>query len=103
MVSRWTLLLYPELLHVEPARRAGVLASAGEGRFDLVELAGMALALVLAVVATRYAIPEGIQHRFAAAVVNFAVALPLLAVLVGPFHVRRVRRGLRGQLADTRE
>ena len=34
---------------------------------------------------------------------NFVVAIPVLLVRVGPFHVRRVRRSLAAQLAKAHE
>lgn len=102
MVGWWTLVLYPELEQVEPRVRAAALARARERELDGVEWTGIGLAMVLAVVATRYSVPEDIAHRFASAVANFAIAVPLLVVLAGPFHVRRVRRGLRELRADAR-
>jgi len=32
------------------------------------------------------------------AALNFGVALPLLALLLGPVHLRRLKRGLRDQI-----
>jgi hypothetical protein len=64
----------------------------------VVELLGMAFGLVLTVSITRYALADaGVVERIAAAALNFAVALPLLLLLVGPFLIRRVRRGLNAQ------
>jgi hypothetical protein len=48
---------------------------------------------------TRYALPDPtLPTRTAAALLNAAVALPLLVLLLGPFHLRRLRRGLREQI-----
>jgi hypothetical protein len=38
--------------------------------------------------------------RFAMALVNFGVAMPLLVAVLGPFHLRRLRRDLRAQLQE---
>jgi hypothetical protein len=98
-MNRWQYLLYPELRRFPPERQAEALRTASETRFDFIEYVGMAAALILTVVLTRYsAIDMGLAERFGAAVVNFGVAMALLVVLAGPFYVRRTRRGLRAQL-----
>lgn len=98
-MSRWQYLLYPELRQFPPERQAAALKAASEKSFDAIEYAGMAAALALTVVLTRYtAVDMGLAERFGAAVVNFVVAMGLLLVFAGPFYVRRTRRGLRAQL-----
>ena len=98
-MNRWQYLLYPELRRFPPERQAAALRTASETSFDVIEYVGMAAALVLTVVLTRYsAIDMGLAERFGAAVVNFVVAMGLLLVFAGPFYVRRTRRGLRAQL-----
>ena len=98
-MCRWQYLLYPELRKFPLERQAAVLRTASETGFDIIEYVGMAAALVLTVVLTRYsAIDMGLAERFGAAIVNFGVAMALLLVLAGPFYVRRTRRGLRAQL-----
>lgn len=95
-------LLYPELARCAPAERDAALREARQEPLDLVESLGIGFGLVVAVVMTGYdrdALTA--TGRLAAAVVNFAVALPLLVVLAGPFHVRRMRRGLRSRLGRT--
>lgn len=55
----------------------------------------MLAALVLVVSVTRYSVAGfGLVDRFAFMLANFLVAVPLLVVTVGPFLVRRTRRGL---------
>lgn len=55
----------------------------------------MLAALVRVVSLTRYGIAGfSLVDRFAAMLANFLVAIPLLVVTVGPFLVRRTRRGL---------
>ena len=91
--------LYPRLREFAPGEREAVLREARRGAFDVVELVGIALGLVLATAITRYSAHHLAPiERLAALVVNFAVALPLLAAFVGPFLVRRVRRGVERQL-----
>ena len=94
----WQLLL-PELQQIPQAERDGALRKARRHELDAIELVGRAAGLVVVTALTRYSITDGaMSSRFAAALVNFVVALPLLVVALGPFHVRRIRRGLRDQL-----
>ena len=91
-------LLYPELLAHDRKDRARLLQEASKEPFDLLEWAGMLAALVLVVSITRYSVAEfSLVDRLAVALVNFLVAIPLLVVTVGPFLVRRTRRGLQKQ------
>ncbi len=104
MGPHWlTRLLYSELADCAPARRDEALRAARDEPLDLVELCGIGLALVLVVLVTGAGGHEATaMDRLTAAVVDFAVALPLLVVLAGPFHVRRVRRGLRSRPGRSR-
>lgn len=88
------LLLYPELRALEPEARERALRQARETPFDLVELAGMALAVVLVTSLTRYGMGSSALAQFAMGLGSFLLALPLLAVTAGPFLYRRTRRGL---------
>ena len=77
------------------------MRKASDGSFDWIELVGLALALLVTVLLTRYAgTGMGLADRFGAAISNFIVAIPLLLVLGGPFYVRRTRRGLKALLTD---
>lgn len=88
--------LYPELRGVSAEERRRRLREARQVPLEAIELFGMAAGLVVVTALTRYAGAElDASSRFAAALVNFAIAVPLLALCLGPFHVRRVRRGLR--------
>lgn len=99
VMNRWQYLLYPELRRFPPEQQAAALRKASETRFEAIEYVGMAAALALTVVLTRYsAVDMRLAERFGAAIVNFGVAMALLVVLAGPFYVRRTRRGLREQL-----
>lgn len=94
----WPVLL-PELREFPATERDAALDAARDTSFDLLELVGMAAALVLVTAATRYgASGLDLAGRFGALVLNFVLALPLLAAGLGPFHLRRLRRGLREQL-----
>jgi hypothetical protein len=56
--------------------------------------------VVLVTALTRYAGGElDANQRFAVGTLNFLVALPMLALAVGPFFIRRIRRGLRAALS----
>ena len=91
-------LLYPQLLAFPDGERAEVLRKAKATAFDVTELVGLALSLVLVTALTRYGVQElGAVERLAAALLNFATAAALLVLLAGPFLVRRVRRGIERQ------
>src|SRR5688572_16909880 len=97
-ISEW---LYPELRGRPYRERQEMLRRAREGSFDLVELAGLAIALALTVVLTRYSVAEmSLAGRFAAILANFVIAIPLLLVLGGPFYFRRTRRHLQKIMRD---
>lgn len=88
-------LLYPELLAYGRQDRARLLKEASKEPFDFLEWVGILAALVLVVSFTRYGIAGfSLVDRFAIMIANFLVAVPLLVVTVGPFLVRRTRRGL---------
>lgn len=94
----WPVLL-PELRQFPAAEQDGALKAARDTALDMLELLGMAAGLVAVTALTRYSVADtDMSSRFGAAVLNFFVAIPLLAVFLGPFHVRRLRRGLREQL-----
>jgi hypothetical protein len=97
--NRLWLSLLPELRHFPVQERPEALVQARATSLDTFELVGMALALVAVTALTKYALPDGsFVSRFVMALLNFAVALPLLVATLGPFHLRRLRRGLREQL-----
>ena len=88
-------LLYPELQAHGRKDRARLLHEASKEPFDFLEWVGILAALVLVVSLTRYGIAGfSLVDRFAVMLANFLVAIPLLVVTVGPFLVRRTRRGL---------
>lgn len=96
----WPALL-PELRRFPEDERDRALAQARRTPLDVVELVGMAVGLVVVTALTKYSAPDlTMASRFLLALVNFAVALPLLVAVLGPFHLRRLRRGLRRQLDE---
>jgi hypothetical protein len=98
-MTRLWLMVLPELVRFPAENQDAALKKAGKTELDIAELLGIAFGLVLVTVATRYALPDqSLQSRLAAVALNFIVAVPLIAVVVAPFHIRRLRRGLRAQL-----
>ncbi len=98
MMRLWRVAL-PELRRFPAEEQADALRAARETDLDTIELVGMAAGLVLVTAVTRYALPErSLATQIEAALLNLGVAIPLLALLLAPFHVRRLRRGLRQQL-----
>jgi hypothetical protein len=89
-------LLLPELRQIAPDDREPAVKRASEEPIEFLEWVGMLLGLVLTVSMTRYSI-SGLEFgaRLALAYANFLFAVPMLALLVGPFLIRRKRRGLR--------
>jgi len=98
-MNRLWLALLPELRQFPAAEQDRVLREARDTAFDVPELVGLAAGLVAVTALTRYTLADAsLASRFAAALLNFGVAVPLLAALLGPVHLRRLRRGLRDQL-----
>ena len=100
--KRWSEdLLLPELRHIAPHCREPAMKRAGEEPIEFIEWVGILLGLVLAVSMTRYG-TSGLEvsARLGLAAANFLLAVPLLSVLVGPFLIRRRRRGLRAFIRE---
>jgi hypothetical protein len=94
----WPALL-PELKRFPPAERNQVLKTARQTPLEALELAAMAAGLVAVTALTKLAISApDMASRLEGALLNFAVALPMLVAVLGPVHLRRVRRGLKDQL-----
>jgi hypothetical protein len=89
--------IYPELRALDAAEQSRALRRARDAPFDTLELIGMAAALVAVTTLTRYGLPLDAGERFAAVLLNFLIALPLLALLFAPFLVRKTRRALRAE------
>lgn len=98
-MTRLWLMVLPELGRFPAGNQDAALEKAGKTELDILELLGVAFGLVLVAVVTRCTLPDqSLQSRLAALALNFIVAVPLIAVAVTPFHIRRLRRGLRAQL-----
>lgn len=92
--------IYPDLSVFPEAERPDVPHRARREPLASSELAGIAMALVVVTALTRYGSSGlDLDGRVAVALTNFAVALPMLAVAVGPLLVRRTRRALRAEAA----
>lgn len=95
-------LLYPDLKKIDPNDRISALHEAKEVSFDIIEIVGIGIAVVLVVILTRYtAVGMSPLGRMGATLWNFVVAVPLLLIFAGPFYVRRVQRGLREYIERT--
>ena len=97
----WPALL-PELAHIAEHERTEALRQARRQALDAIELAGMAAGLVVVTALTKFALPDPAQaSRAGRVLIDFAVAMPMLVAVLGPIHLRRVRRGLRAWLRRT--
>jgi hypothetical protein len=100
-MTLFTALIYPELERFSPDAREAALARARRRPLDGVELAGLGLSVVLVALLTRYGAAElDAIARLTAATANLVLAIPLLALVAGPFLWRRTRRALRLELGD---
>jgi hypothetical protein len=98
--GRLWIALLPELRRFSEDERRAALRAARDTAFDVVELLGMAAALVAVTALTRYAIRDidGFRPITSSVIVDLGLALPLLLLGVAPFVRRRLRRGLRREL-----
>lgn len=85
----------PELSSLPPRERGRALRAARRFPFDTFELLGIAVGLIVATLFLTHAIDSaaGVGARLLA-------ACPVGAVTIGPFVLRRTRRGLRRILAS---
>ena len=96
-MNRWWPLLLPELRRWPEPERDNALERARDTPLDVMELLGMAIGLVVVASLTRHLWDvSSVAGRLGSTLLNLAAAMPLLALLLGPFHIRRLRRGLRG-------
>ena len=93
IASRWRLLLYPRLRELPASTRGDALRAARQTELDTLERIGVLAGLVGTTVILQ---SVGADWYFPVAryLAQFALALPLLCFLVGPFLLRRTRRGL---------
>ena len=93
--------LLPALRELPRTEQETALREARLAGLDVGERLGMAAGLMLVTVITRHVPPEaGCWLRLGAAVLNDVVAVPLLVLFLGPFHLRRLRRGVPQHLAQ---
>ena len=85
--------LLPELRAVPPAARMGALRAARSLPFDTFELLGIAVGLIVTALFLRHAL-DGATGTGA----RLLAACPVVALSIGPFLLRRMRRGLRHAL-----
>ena len=96
----WSALL-PELRQFQEVQREQALQRARGTSLDVIELVGMAVGLVVVTALTKYIVPNTLTaSRIALSLISIAVAMPLMVAALGPFHLRRLRRGLRTQLQN---
>lgn len=85
----------PRLAELPPAERDDAAARARDIDFDNWERVGIVAGVTVAAYLLRFDPPAAggiaLLLRY---VLQFLAALPLLALLVGPFYLRRTRRGL---------
>jgi len=94
-MRRLWLLIYPELEQIPAAERWEAFRKANLCDFDGIELAGMAFGLIATTALTRFAASATVAGYLVELLACVFLAIPLLTALVGPFLVRRARRGLR--------
>ncbi len=95
----WKERIYPDLKRFAPDQRKAVSRKAGATPFDAIELFGIAAGIVATAMLARYLATEWVGNRRSVTTsLQFLFALPILPFAIAPFHVRRVRRGLRAQI-----
>lgn len=90
---RWRLFVYPRLREIPVAEHDESLHAARRTALDMLERIGV-LAALAGTAALLHAVGANGSSLPANFVVQFALALPVLCVLAGPFLLRRTRRGL---------
>ena len=96
---RLKLFAYPQLRALPPNQWEVILTRACNTPFDLIEWVGILAGVVFAAFVLRAGTGEP-EALFPFYLGQFVLALPLLIILVGPFYLRRTRRGLDLELAQ---
>ena len=92
--------LYPRLKELPPALWGATLEKARAGDFETMEWVGIVGGVALVAWMLGIEIPALAAQPVAVLyLARFGLALPLLAIIVGPFYLRRTRRGLDRELA----
>lgn len=86
---------YPALRRLPPAEWDEALKQARETNFDTIEWTGLLAGIAFVTYLLRFdadqAAALSLPVRY---FIQFLVAVPLLGLVVGPFYLRRTRRGL---------
>jgi hypothetical protein len=89
------LFAYPALRQLPRSDWDGALQRARETDFDVFEWAGMLAGITFVTYLLRFEADQAAALALPARyVIQFLAAVPLLALVVGPFYLRRTRRGL---------
>jgi hypothetical protein len=97
---RALLWLYPRLGELPPESWDSALIRARDTEFDMAEWVGILGGVCLVAWLLGLATPSSeMAGRFLDHLLQFVLALPLLAVVVGPFYLRRTRRGLEREVS----
>ncbi len=98
--QRLMLWLYPRLRALPPGERPLVLEKARDTEFTTGEWVGIAGGLCFVAWLLDADFTAWAAHsRLLALLLQFLLALPLLALVVGPFFLNRTRRGIERELA----
>jgi hypothetical protein len=90
--------LYPELRSIPEPRWSEALGRAREGALDVTERIGVVGSIGVATYLLQW-VDDGSSTALTGYLTQFILALPLVGVLVSPWHLRRTRRTLRNQAA----
>jgi hypothetical protein len=92
--------LYPRLKELPPGLWVPTLGKARSADFETTEWVGIVGGVALVAWMLGIEIPAlAAQSTAVLYVARFGLALPLLAIIVGPIYLRRTRRGLDRELA----
>lgn len=95
----WPVLL-PELRQFPEDKRNTAFQNARDSELESLELIGIAVWLVIVTSFTKFILNKTAMSGDPSTTlaVNIVVDVPLLAAVIVPIHIRRLRRGLRKQL-----
>lgn len=96
---RLAALLFPELRTIPNNEWEHALREANKESFDAIELFGAAMGFFFVMAISKYGVDDMQLEQFLMRVLaNFAIAVPLLAIVLAPFFWLRMRRGLRAEI-----
>ena len=91
-------MVYPELRNIAPALWPEALRQARAAELDVAERVGVVASIAIATYLLQW-VDDGSWSVLSHYLAQFILALPLLAVLVSPWLLRRTRRVLRTEAA----